>query len=305
MGTESRFRRVSYELRAGRVAGLAWGDPTRPPDILFLHATGFNARTYAGLLGPLGERFHVLAVDLRGHGKTSLPAKLFGYGSWNRHRDDVVELIEEHLRAPVTLAGHSMGATVALLVAGKRPDLARGVAMIDPVILSPGYYAMMHVPMAPLVMNLAMPIARGAARRRRVFESKDAAEQALHGRSVFASFPEQQLEDYVGDGFVETIDGVALACDPAWEARTFCAQRHDPWSALVRAPAPLICVRAERRSTTPPASAERMKQMRPEVRLAVVEGATHMLPMERPDRARAAIETAAMMANPSGYRDLV
>ncbi len=37
---------------------------------------------------------------------------------------------------------------------------------------------------------------------------------------------------------------------------------------------------------------------------ATVDGATHMLPIERPDRARAAIETAALMANPT-YRDLV
>jgi pimeloyl-ACP methyl ester carboxylesterase len=299
------FRRVSFELRAGRVSGLAWGDASRAPDILFLHATGFNARTYASLLGPLGERFHVLAVDLRGHGQTQLPAATFGYASWNRHRDDMIELIEGHLQAPVTLAGHSMGAVVALLTAGRRPDLSRGVAMIEPVILSPSLYGFAQLPGAPLYWSMFFPIARAALRRRHTFTSREEAKQALVGRGVFASFNDQQLTDYVGDGFVETGEGVTLACRPAFEARTFSAQRHDPWVALMRAPAPLICLRAEKRSTISTSAADRLKAMRPEMRLATIEGASHMLPIERPDRARAAIESAALMATGGGYRDLV
>jgi len=307
MGFESpqTFRRVSYELKAGRVAGLAWGDFSRPPDIVFLHATGFNARTYSSLLGPLGERFHVLAVDMRGHGLTQLPAQTFGYGSWNRQRDDIIELIDGHIRAPVTMAGHSMGATVALLVAGKRPDLVRGVAMLDPVLMSPAMYGFAQLPGAPLWWSVSFPIARGAARRRDNFATKEDAIAALTGRGVFKSFSPAQLADYVEDGFRETTEGARLTCTPAYEARTFSAQRIDPWSALAKAPAPVVCLRADRHSTTPQAAADRLCDIRPDARVAIVEGASHMLPLERPDRARAAIETAALMANPGQYRDLV
>jgi pimeloyl-ACP methyl ester carboxylesterase len=302
--TSESFRRVSYELKAGRLAGLAWGDVTRPPDIVFLHATGFNARTYATLLAPLGERFHVLAVDMRGHGQTQLPAPTFGYGSWNRHREDIVELVEEHIRAPVTLAGHSMGATVSLLVAGKRPALARGVALIEPVLMTPPSYGFAQILGSPLWWSLTARIARSAARRRSKFASKEEALAALTGRGVFRSFTPEQLADYVGDGFVETVDGVRLACTPAYEARTFSAHRIDPWTALARAPAPIVCLRAEKFSTTRPAAAERLIAVRPDARCAIVEGASHMLPMERPDRARHAIEAAALMASPGRYRDL-
>jgi len=306
MDSESpAFRRVSFELKAGRMAGLAWGDDTRPPDILFLHATGFNARAYSTLLAPLGERFHVLAVDLRGHGQSLLPAHTFGYGSWNRHRDDVIELIADHIGAPVTLAGHSMGATVALLTAGRRPDLARGVAMLDPVIMGSGMYGFAQLPGAPLWWSVMFPIARGASRRRSMFPSKEAAVEAFTGRGVFKAFKPEQIADYVGDGFRDMPDGtVKLTCTPAYEARTFSAQRHDPWAALPKAPAPIVVLRADVRSTTPPAAAARIAEVRPDARIATVDGASHMLPMERPDRARAAIETAAVMANPT-YRDLV
>ncbi|MGE3251768.1 MAG: alpha/beta fold hydrolase [Hyphomonadaceae bacterium] len=300
------FRRVHFDLARGRMAGIAWGDATRAPDILFIHATGMNAMTYRSVLQPLGERFHVLAIDVRGHGLTELPAKRWGYSSWNRHRDDVIELIETYLKAPLTLAGHSMGATVSLLIAGKRPHLARALAMIDPVIMPPGRYQTLDLPFAPTLMMSATPIVRGARRRRATFESKDAAFEALKGRGFFKTFPEQTLRDYIEDGFVDDGQGgVRLACSPAYEAATFSAQRNNPWAALMRAPKSLVVLRAETNSTISVACANRIKSQRPEARIATIAGSTHALPMERPDRARAAIETAHVMATGgAAYVDL-
>lgn len=286
------------------MTGVAWGDPSRPPDILFVHATGFNAQAYRALLAPLGERFHVLAIDARGHGLTQLPAKRWGYSSWKVHREDVLELMQTYLTPPLTLAGHSMGATVSLLVAGKRRDLVRGLALIDPVILPPGRYQSLELPFMALAMRNT-PIVRGARRRRSRFESREAAFAALKGRGFFKTFPDEALRDYLQDGLVEDGDEMRLSCTPAYEAATFAAHRHDPWRALARAPKPIVILRAEINSTCPPSVAQRIKDVRPDVRLATIDGATHALPMERPDRARAAIETAAMMATGGTYADLV
>ncbi|MBU6372548.1 MAG: alpha/beta hydrolase [Alphaproteobacteria bacterium] len=296
MDAPTSFRRVSFDLRQGPMAGIAFGDPERPVDLLFLHATGFNARTYRALLAPLGERAHVLAVDLRGHGRSGLPAGRLGYASWNRHRDDVIQLIETKLCAPVTIAGHSMGATTGLLVGGKRPDIVRGLCLIDPVILSPTTYAMMHAPGAPLFAEWTFPIARGARKRRAAFETREAMVAALTGRGIFRAFPPDTLQDYVEDGAVEASGGVALACAPEFEARTFAAQRNDPWAAFERAPAPLVILRAEKGSTLPIRAARRIAALRLDARIATIEGTTHALPMERPDRVRAAIESTLVMA---------
>lgn len=301
------MRRVGFSLSGGTMAGVAFGDASRPADLVFLHATGFNALTYRDMLAPLGERFHVLAVDLRGHGRSSLSARRFGYASWNRHRDDVLELIEAHIRAPVTLSGHSMGATTALLAAGHRPDLVRGLALIDPVLMPPAHYAVAATPGMPLVWRRIFPIARAAARRRAHFASKQEAAAALTGRGIFKSFSPAVLADYVEDGFEDAPEGgVRLACRPSYEAATFAAQRNDPWRALLNARDPIVVLRAAQGSTTPDACAERIREMRPKARVAVVEGATHALPMERPDRVRAAIETAILQANPAQrFRDLL
>jgi len=294
--TTEPFRRVTYNVPGGRMAGIAFGAATANPDIVFLHATGFNARTYRALLQPLGDRFHVQALDARGHGRTELPDGVFGYTSWRRHVDDLIAVLE-HFTAPVTLAGHSMGATVSLLAAGKRTDLVAGLALLDPVVLPAAGYAMSELPLAPLMQRYSMPLARGALNRRDRFESREAAAAAFAGRGVFKSFPAEMIEDYVGDGLVEDgKGGFRLACRPKFEAATYCAQRHDPWEALRRVSDPMVLLRAERNSTISEAAVHRVAAIKADARIATVEGAGHMLPMERPDRARAAVESAALMA---------
>lgn len=289
------FRRVRYETRGGAMAGIAFGAATPEPDIIFLHATGFNARTYRAMLQPLGERYHVVALDMRGHGRTELSASTLGYASWLRHRDDIVAVLERFSQ-PTTLAGHSMGATVALLVAGKRPDMVRSLALIEPVILSPSAYAVAQLPFGWAMRRWFVPLARNAARRRKKFPDRAAAEQAFSGRGVFKTFPQESIADYVGDGLVEDgRGGFKLACRPAYEAATFCAHRHDPWDALRQMEGPLVLLRGSRHSTISEASLHRVAAIKPEARVATVEGASHMLPIERPDRARAAIESAALM----------
>jgi len=290
------FRRVSFDLKGGRMAGIAFGAATPNPDIVFLHATGFNARTYRTLLGPLGDRFHVLALDARGHGLTTLPAHTFGYTSWRRHRDDLIAVLE-NFSAPVTLAGHSMGATVSLLTAGKRTDLVSGLALIEPVIMPAAAYAFIELPGAPLLQRMTMPLAQGAMKRRARFDSKKQAVEGFTGRGVFKTFPPEFVADYVGDGLIEDArGGFKLACAPKFEAATYCAQRHDPWEALRKVTDPTVLLRAEKHSTISEAAMHRVASIKADARVATVEGASHMLPMERPDRVRAAIESATLMA---------
>lgn len=291
------YRRLSLEIPGGVVAGIALGQEKANPDIVFMHATGFNALTYRAMLAPLGERFSVWALDVRGHGRTTLPARTFGYTSWQRHSDDLIAVLEKHVTAPVTLAGHSMGGIVSLLTAGKRNDLVSGLALIDPVILPASAYAFSELPLGPTMMRFTQPLARGAAARRDEFPSREIAVRGFTGRGVFKPFPADVVEDYVTDGLVEDgKGGFQLACRPSYEAQTYCAHRHDPWGALRRLTDPLVLLRAERGSTISEASMHRIAAIKPDARVATVEGSGHMIPMERPDRVRAAIESAALMA---------
>ena len=102
------MRRIRRELKSGgEIAGIEFGDPIKPYAAIWLHATGFNAMTYQSLLAPLGLRARVAALDMRGHGRSTLPAKPRSLASWNRFRDDVIEWLEnDHVRmaGPVALS---------------------------------------------------------------------------------------------------------------------------------------------------------------------------------------------------------
>lgn len=286
------MRRIRVQLRDGEVAGVAFGDPVRSLEILFLHATGFNAITYQSLIEPLGAFAHAAAVDLRGHGRSTLPAQPPRLRSWNRYRDDVIQLIEATAPSGVVLSGHSMGATVALLVAGRRPELVRGLVLADPVLLPGEYYTWNSLPLLNL-LTPSNPLAKQALRRRNAYASPAEAADALRGRGAFRTWRSPFLDDFVIDGVLRQDDGgYALACAPAWEAATFNAHRYDPWSAIRRLRKrrmPIILLQAERESTAQPDTDVRVHSVRPDAAVTRVPGTTHFLPMERPYVVRDAI----------------
>src|SRR5690606_26204173 len=78
----------------GEMAVLDFGDPARPVDLIFAHANGFNAYAYRTLLQPLSGALRIWAPDLRGHGRTRLPAQSQGRRSWKDHRDDLIALLD-------------------------------------------------------------------------------------------------------------------------------------------------------------------------------------------------------------------
>ncbi len=100
-----------------RLAYQVSGAPDAAP-MLLLHALGEQGTTWTPVTARLAERYRVFALDLRGHGSSDWP----GTYSFQLMRDDVVGLLEQLGLREVTLVGHSMGGTVAYLVAMARPD---------------------------------------------------------------------------------------------------------------------------------------------------------------------------------------
>ena len=269
---------------------LDFGDPKRPVDLVFVHANGFNAMTYRTLLAPLSGSLRIWAPDLRGHGLTRLPTGTAGRRHWHDHRDDLVALLDALNGPPVVLAGHSMGGTSALLAAAERPERVAGLVLFDPVIWSRLAVAAFQLPLLDRLAS-RIPLVKNALRRRAVFDSREQALTAYSGRGAFKSWPEMMLADYLTDGLVETADGFALACDPAWEASNYAAQSHDPWRALKRLDRPVRILKGETGSTCHVAEHPRGL---PHVTVETVPGGTHFFPMLKADVARDALFDAAV-----------
>ena len=294
------MRRFRHEATTGgEMAGIEFGDPIKPFSAVWLHATGFNGMTYQSLLAPLELRQRVAALDMRGHGRSTLPAKPSRMKSWKRHRDDVIEWLEKEAPHGVILGGHSMGGCVALMVAGKRPDLVKGLVLADPVIMAKDVYFWQHV-LAPVSFLLSIRgnhMSRRAKKRRAEFGSFREALDSYTGRGAFETWREPFLADYLLDGLERTDDRPAdsdeqtwrLLCDPKWEAATFAAQRNRPWSALRRVKKhkiPMTILRPTRNSVISDKVRARLIMAYPAMMMKAVRGTTHFLPMEAPYEVR-------------------
>lgn len=275
---QPRARRAMLPSRGGAMALLDFGPQDRPVDLVFSHANGFNGLTYRSILAPLAAEFRLIAIDMRGHGASTLPAVPDGWAGWTGYRDDLLALLGEVADGPVLLAGHSMGATTSLLAAEAAPDRVKGLALFDPVLFDGARAA--ADPASP------NPLAEGAERRRADFPSKAAAREAYTGRGAFKTWSPGQLADYVEAGFVEAPDGqVTLACRPAWEASNFRVHHYNPWSAFRNTRCPTRMLRAETASTA--RIEDHLSDLdTPRIRYETVPGTTHFLPMERPELVR-------------------
>jgi pimeloyl-ACP methyl ester carboxylesterase len=280
----ARSLRLETAAGAGDFAYLDFGPDTRPVDAVFTHANGFNARTYRTILGPLAAEFRILAPDLRGHGRTTAPAEPEGRLSWLDLGEDLMVFLRTLKLEGVVLAGHSMGGTLSLFAAADAPERVRALALFDPVIFPRE---------RPTGAPTTSPLVHGASRRRRHFDSREAAVQSYRGRGAFTNWTDAMLADYVEDGFRDLADGgVELACAPEWEVSNYLAQGHDPWDAFARSRCPIAILRAEQASTCNIDGQAEALTADGRISIETIPGTTHFLPMERPDLVRSTLRSA-------------
>ncbi|MFJ4686719.1 alpha/beta fold hydrolase [Streptomyces sp. NPDC088789] len=106
-------------LPAGRFHYQHWAGPdTDRPPALLLHGGTASTETWRHIAPALARTRTVYALDLRGHGLSTKPARGM-YHLW-RAADDVTDLITDlGLERPL-LVGHSWGAAIALVLATGR-----------------------------------------------------------------------------------------------------------------------------------------------------------------------------------------
>ncbi|MFE7766115.1 alpha/beta fold hydrolase [Streptomyces sp. NPDC057438] len=104
------------------VAGA--GDP-----LVLVHGSWGDHHTWLPALPALAARFRVLVYDRRGHSRSERPP---GQGARHEDEEDLASLMETLGFAPAYVAGTSFGASTALGLAARRPDLVRGLVAHDP-----------------------------------------------------------------------------------------------------------------------------------------------------------------------------
>lgn len=111
-------------------------DEASAPGVLLLHGLMGRATHWAAQARWLSERYRVVGLDQRGHGRSEKPAD--GPYTRDAYVDDVESAVEQLGLGPVTLVGHAMGALTAWQFAAKRPDLVRALVVCDMRASAPG-----------------------------------------------------------------------------------------------------------------------------------------------------------------------
>jgi pimeloyl-ACP methyl ester carboxylesterase len=108
--------RVSY-----RQAG--WG-----PLIVLIHGVTGSSETWADVIGPLAEKYTVVAPDLLGHGASAKPRGDYSLGAYASGIRDLLGALGHDSG---TVVGHSLGGGVAMQMAYQFPDRCDRLVLVS------------------------------------------------------------------------------------------------------------------------------------------------------------------------------
>ena len=250
------------------------------PGIYFSHANGFNGLTYKTLLNKISLNQKIISYDLRGHGKSTVPAEPEKLKSWQRYRDDLISILEKN-NEPSTLIGHSLGGTTSLLVAFKRPELVSKIILIDPVLLPLTYWLGTKAVQSIGLIEKVHPMVKGALVRKKTWVSKEEAFQYFSGKKLFRKVIPEAINDYIDGGMKKINENLyELNCSPKWEAATFKLTSGGNWFNLKKSNIPTKVILTPNSVVCNERSQKKLNKSIAKIEFVTLENTTHMLPLE-------------------------
>ena len=258
------------------------------PAIVFAHANGFPAGTYRQVFDAWrAAGWRVLAPEKFGH-----DARYPVTSNWPHLRSQLIAFIENEAGAPVYLVGHSMGGYLSVLAASRRPELVRGVVLLDSPLLGGIASQVMRLGKATGTIARYSP-GRVSQGRRQHWPDADAAYAHFASKPAFARWAPGVLRDYIDCGVQPQASGDeaghGLAFRREVETRIYNTLPHHLGQLLRRHPlgCPMAFVGGTQ-SVEVRRAGMRATERWTHGRVSWVEG-THLFPMERPEVAAARV----------------
>ncbi|WP_101900295.1 alpha/beta fold hydrolase [Legionella sainthelensi] len=103
--------------------------PNHGMPLLLLHGATHRWQSLTPITDELCTCFHVYAPDFRGHGSSQ---KIRGHYFLEDYLADTQSFIQEVIKEPVLLIGHSLGGMIGSMLTASQPSLVRALILIDP-----------------------------------------------------------------------------------------------------------------------------------------------------------------------------
>lgn len=254
------------------------------PLILFAHANGYSAQCYRFYQEALAKNYRILALDFAGHGKSE---STLNFKTWFFFRDQILALLNQELQPgqKVIGIGHSLGGASTLLASQKSPELFAKAIVMDPVVL--GWR------ITTLAKFMDSPLARGARKRRRSFQSIELVRRAFSKFPAFANWDSEIWEDYLSTCLRPTGKGkeVELCCDPKVEAKIFSLASFRVMRKYHSITAEVQVAIPEKYEVCSPRLARLITKKNKKSSVTVWKDATHFFPFENKARTLSWIES--------------
>ncbi len=112
---------------------LEWGDPAQP-GLVLVHGGAAHAHWWTFLAPMFAEDWHVVALDLSGHGDSGRRDR-YSHEAW---ADEVMAVADAaKFPGPPVLVGHSLGGLVTIQTASDHGDRLLGAVIVDTPVLRP------------------------------------------------------------------------------------------------------------------------------------------------------------------------
>jgi len=263
-----------------RIHYVDWGNPTalgaeaprakaaRP--LILIHGLDRVSRTFDHLAPHFTSRYHVIAMDMRGHGDSGWDPE--GRYLVEDHVGDVEGLAQQLGLKNITIWGNSTGGRVAQVFAGKHPDLVSAVISED---------------VGP---ERPRQIADNYSRRVAQEEAGWATEEELLAqlRKSNAGASDAVLVPYVRYGTKRRADGRLVWKRDPQLVKGFVAT--DLWRYVREIKAPILYVIGGRSTIVPLETQDELKKTLPKVRIVAMPGLGHYPSDEKPQEFLAIVD---------------
>ena len=241
------------------------------PHVAFLPGIGATTRYWEPVVGPLAARARLLLVDLLGFGRSPKPWATY---SVDRHLTELHRVLAPFASAGrLTLAGHSLGARLAVAYAARYPDQVERLVLVS------------------------MPYFGGGERAKRYLGDRGAsgwlwthmvpfALACLLGRRLLGWAAPLIARD-VPRAVAEDLNQMTWRSSTStmWEV----IYRHDLAADVARVPPriPFLCLHGDRDDSAPLERMASLRALHPNCVIEVYPGADHQLPLRHPGWVRA------------------
>ena len=251
----------------GRFGYEAAGDPDLPP-LVFLHGIGGAARAWRGQIEAFSDRYRAMAWDMSGYGGSApLPAVSIA---------TLADALQDFLRAvgaarPI-LVGHSIGGMIVQQWLTKYPDVAAAIVLAQ---TSPAFGKADGDWQKEFIGARLGPLDRG---------------------ETMVSLAPTLVKELVGDdpdvrGMELARNCMAAVPEASYRASMLALLGFDQRSALKNIAVPTLVLSGSRDKNAPAPMMAKMATYIPSATYVELEGAGHLLNLERPAAFNAALDS--------------